>query len=217
MADPISLYEAFGEVLDPRDASGKRHPLQAVLTLTSVAMLSGCRSLYAIAQFGRDRGRAFALELGFTREQTPCCTTLHYLFARLDRFQFEAVIRKWLTAQQAQGWTTVSVDGKTLRGVQGHEIPGVHLLAAFAHEAKLVLEQIPVDGKTNEHKTALKLLNLIPLKGKVVVGDAMFCQRDLSMKISKKGGDWIWPVKDNQPELKAALELAFEDVQLSPS
>jgi hypothetical protein len=217
MAPEISLYEAFGEVPDPRDPSGKRHPLQAILTLTTVAMLSGCRSLYAIAQFGRDRGRAFALELGFTYKQTPCCTTLHYLFTRLDRQQFEAAIRKWLACQRARGWNTVSVDGKTLRGTQGHEIAGVHLLAAYAHEAKLVLEQIPVDGKTNEHKTALKMMNMLPLKGKVVLGDALFCQRDLSMKISKKGGDWIWPVKANQPELRASLELAFEDLKLSPS
>jgi predicted transposase YbfD/YdcC len=142
---------------------------------------------------------------------------LHYLFTRLDRKKFEASIRKWLSGQQARGWTTLSVDGKTLRGGQGHEIPGVHLLAAYAHEAKLVLEQVPVDGKTNEHKTALQLLNMIPLKDKVVFGDALFCQRDLSLKISKKGGDWIWPVKGNQPELRAALELAFEDVKLSPS
>jgi hypothetical protein len=217
MKTEISLYEAFGEVPDPRNPSGKRHPLQAILTLTTVAMLSGCRSLYAIAQFGRDRGREFALELGFTYKQTPCCTTLHYLFTRLDRQKFEASIRKWLSGQRTKGWTTVSVDGKTLRGTQGHEIPGVHVLAAYAHEAKLVLEQIPVDSTTNEHKTALKLLNMIPLKGKVSMGDAMFCQRDLSMKVSKKGGDWIWPVKGNQPELKAALELAFEDIKLSPS
>ena len=217
MAAAISLYEAFADVPDPRDASGKRHPLQAVLTLVSVAMLSGCRSLYAIAQFGRDRGREFALELGFTHEQTPCCSTLHYLFMRLDRGKFENAIRKWLGAQQAQGGRTISVDGKTLRGTQGHKIAGVHLLAAYSHETQQVLEQIPVDTKTNEHKTALEMLNLIPLKGTVMVGDAMFCQRDLSMKISKKGGDWIWSVKDNQSELKAALELAFEDAKLSPS
>lgn len=217
MNTDISLYDAFGGVPDPRDASGKRHPLQAILTLTTVAMLSGCRSLYAIAQFGRDRGREFAVELGFTYKQTPCCTTLHYLFTRLDRKKFEAAIRSWLSGQHSRGWTTVSVDGKTLRGVQGHEIPGVHLLAAYAHEAKRVLEQVPVDGKTNEHKTALKLMNMLPLKDKVVIGDALFCQRDLSMKISKKGGDWIWPVKGNQPEMRAALELAFEDVKLSPS
>lgn len=217
MAADISLYDAFGEVPDPRDASGKRHPLQAILTLATVAMLSGCRSLYAIAQFGRDRGREFALELGFTHKQTPCCTTLHYLFSRLDREKFEMAIRKWLSCQSARGWKTISVDGKTLRGTQGHEIAGVHLLAAYAHEAKLVLEQIPVDGKTNEHKTALKMMHMLSLKDKVVIGDAMFCQRDLSMKISKKGGDWIWPVKANQPELRASLELAFEDAKLSPS
>ena len=161
----ISLYEAFGEVPDPRDPSGKRHPLQAVLTLACVAMLSGCRSLYAIAQFGRDRGKQFAEELGFTREQTPCCTTLHYLFTRLDRTRFEAAIRRWLKGQQTQDWKTVSIDGKTLRGVQGHEIAGVHLLAAYAHEARLVLEQQPVNAKTNEHKAALKMLNILPFEG----------------------------------------------------
>jgi hypothetical protein len=217
MEQKISLWEAFATVPDPRSRSGRRHPLQAVLTFTTVAMLSGCRSLYAIAQFGRDRGAQFAKELGFTREQTPCCTTLHYLFTGLDRNSFEAAIRTWLGAQQEQGWSSVSIDGKTLRGTQGHEIPGVHLLAAFAHEAKLVLEQIPVKATTNEHKTALELLNLIPVKDKVVLGDAMFCQRDLSRTISKKGGDWIWPVKENQPELHAALVLAFEDLKVSPS
>jgi len=139
MAAAISLFEAFADVPDPRESSGRRHPLQAVLTLTSVAMLSGCRSLYAIAQFGRDRGREFALELGFTHMHTPCCSTLHYLFARLDRQKFESAIRNWLEVQREQGWSTLSVDGKTLRGTQGHEIAGVHLLAAYAHETQMVL------------------------------------------------------------------------------
>jgi hypothetical protein len=186
MPSAVSLWEAFAEVPDPRDASGRRHPLQAILTLTSVAMLSGARSLYAIAQFGRDRGKEFAAALGFTREVPPCCTTLHYLFAALDRKAFERAIRRWVGGRCKEGWETMSLDGKTLRGVQGHQIPGVHLLAAYAHEAKAVLEQIPVDAKTNEHKAALELLDLIPLKGKLVMGDAMFCQRDLSRKISKK-------------------------------
>lgn len=189
MSSAVSLWEAFAEVPDPREASGRRHPLQAILTLTSVAMLSGARSLYAIAQFGRDRGKEFAAALGFTREVPPCCTTLHYLFAALDRKAFERAIRRWADERCKSGWETMSLDGKTLRGVQGHQIPGVHLLAAYAHEAQAVLEQVPVDAKTNEHKAALELLDLIPLKGKLVMGDAMFCQRDLSRKISKKKGN----------------------------
>lgn len=213
----MTLWEAFEQVPDPRKASGRRHPLQAVLTLSAVAMMTGCRSLYAIAQFGRDRGANFAAALGFTREETPCCTTLHYLFVSLDRTAFEKALRGWLNCQQSAGWKALSVDGKTLRGTQGHEVAGVHLLAAYAHEARLVLEQIPVSADTNEHKAALELLNMLPLKGKVVLGDAMFCQRDMSSKICKKGGDWVWPVKQNQPELLAALKLAFEDAKLSPS
>ena len=188
MSKAVSLLEAFGQVPDPRDAQGRRHPLPAILALAAVAMLSGARSLYAIAQFGRDRGQAFAAALGFTRDVPPCCSTLHYLFAALDRKAFERVIRRWTAGGAAAGWESVSLDGKTLRGTQGHEVPGVHLLAAYAHEAQVVLDQIPVDAKTNEHKTALQMLDLIPLEGKLVMGDAMFCQRDLSRKIRKKGG-----------------------------
>jgi hypothetical protein len=214
----ISLMDCLSLVPDPRSPLGLRHPLSAVLTLCAVAMLCGCRSLYAIAQFGRDRGKHFAAALGFTRQTTPCCTTLHNLFVALDVAAFEAADARWsAAAPAARGWTTVSLDGKTLRGSTGVQLPAVHLLAARAHEAGIVLRQIPVDAKTNEHKTALELLDLIPVAGKLVTGDAAFCQRDLSRKIRAKRGDYLWPVKDNQPDLLAAIDDAFDDADTSPS
>lgn len=214
----ISLFDCLSSVPDPRSALGKRHPLGAILTLCSVAMLCGCRSLYAIAQFGRDRGRGFARALGFTHDTTPCCTTLHNLFVELDKDAFEAAVSRWSAAAAgAHGWNTVSLDGKTLRGSTDVQLPAVHLLAAYAHEAGIVLRQLPVDAKTNEHKAALELLDLIPVEGKLVVGDAMFCQRDLSRKIRAKAGNYLWPVKDNQPDLLAAIEDAFDDADTSPS
>jgi hypothetical protein len=136
----------------------------------------------------------------------------------LDKVAFENALARWShEAAQAHGWTTVSLDGKTLRGSTDVQLPGVHLLAAYAHEAGIVLRQLPVDAKTNEHKAALKMLDLIPVKGKLIVGDAMFCQRDLSRKIRSKQGDYLWPVKDNQPDLLAAIEDAFDDADTSPS
>jgi hypothetical protein len=115
--------------------------------------------------------------------------TLHYLFKALDREAFEAAIRRWARGRcDAAGWEAVHIDGKALRGIQGHAVPGVHVLAAYAHEAKAVLDQVPVGAKTNEHKSALELLDLIPVRGKVVTGDAAFYQRDLSRKITKKRG-----------------------------
>jgi hypothetical protein len=214
----ISLWDCFSSVPDPRSPLGKRHPLSAILTLCSVAMLCGCRSLFAVAQFGRERGKGFAAALGFTREATPCCTTLHNLFCALDIIAFEAAISRWTGATAAErGWEAVSLDGKTLRGSTDVQLPGVHLLAAYAHEAGVVLRQLPVDAKTNEHKAALELIDLVPVAGKLVVGDAIFCQRDLSRKIRAKKGDYLWPVKDNQPDLLAAIEGAFDDADTSPS
>ena len=113
---------------------------------------------------------------------------LHYLFACLKRREYEAVLEHWVQQRcAAAGWQAVHIDGKTLRGTQGHQVPGVQVLAAYAHEAQAVLGQIPVQASTNEHKTALELLNLIPVRGKIITGDAAFCQRDLSRKVHKKG------------------------------
>jgi hypothetical protein len=186
MSTHRSLWEYFQEVPDPRSRQGRRYPLPAVLTLTAVGMLAGVRSLYALAQFGRDHGPALAEALGFDRQQTPCCTTLHYLFRKLDVRAFEAALDRWRQQRQRSGHRAIALDGKTLRGVQGDQLPGVHLLAGFDQEAGEVLGQVAVAAKTNEHKAALELLELIPVAGQVITGDAMFCQKDLSRKILQK-------------------------------
>lgn len=189
MAQAISLYEALEHVPEHRCASGRRHPLPAVLTLAAVAMLSGAHGLNAIAQFGRDHGARFARALGFPKGKTPSSGTLHYVFRDLDAAAFEAAIQRWLAVGRTAQREPVAVDGKTLRGAHhGPRLPGVHLLAAYEHEAGRTLGQVEVDAETNEHRAALELLEIIPVEGRVITGDAMFCQRDLSDRVVKKGG-----------------------------
>ena len=183
-----SLYEALAEIPDPRFESGQRHPLAALLTHAAVAMLAGAQSLAAIAQFGRERGEAFAEAVGYTHRPLPCKATFSNVFRVLDVAAFEAVLRAWLTQREAAGWRAVALDGKTLAGSAEGEVPGLHLLAAYAHEAQAAIGQMAVDAKTNEHKRALQLLEVLPVEGTVVTGDAMFCQRDLSAKVLREGG-----------------------------
>ena len=96
---------------------------------------------------------------------------------------------RWIASRLAPDIEVLSLDGKTLRGSRDGELPGQHLVAAYAPQVQAVLAQLRVDAKTNEHKAALQLLGILPLPSKVVLGDAMFCQRDIAKAIVDKGGD----------------------------
>jgi hypothetical protein len=208
----LSLLEVLAEVPDPRDPRGLIHPLPAVLALTVVAILAGMRGPDSIAQFGRDHGKALAHALGFRRGKTPAKSTLSEIYRSLDVPALEDALSRWLLDRQRQDdWQAIALDGKTLRGSGDGEAPAVHLLAAYAPAAAAVLAQLRVGATTNEHKAALKLLGVLPLGGKVVTGDAMFTHRDVARRILQCGGDYVLTVKDNQPQLRAQLDAAFND------
>jgi hypothetical protein len=132
------LLEAFARLPDPRHRGGRRHPWPAILALATAGMLSGAWSLYAIAQRGRPQPREAVRALGFTRDQTPGVSTLHPVFKGLDA-AFEAALAEWARVTLGGYGRTIAVDGKTLRGIHGEELPGVRLVAAYCDEAGLVL------------------------------------------------------------------------------
>jgi hypothetical protein len=210
-----SLYELFLGLPDPRDPRGTRHTLAAMLTLAATAILSGAKTLTDIAHFGRRRKKLLKA-MGVTHKKSPCISTFHYLFKTLDAPVFERTLQEWLLSHHVPALTELHMDGKALRGSRRGEIPGIHLLAAYSDKLGTVLAQIPVDAKTNEHKAALELLRLVPLKGVLVSGDAIFAQREISTAILELEGDYLLTVKDNQPGLKQALQDAF-DAPVSPS
>jgi len=206
----------FLGLADPRDARGTRHTLASILTLSATAILSGAKTLTDIAQFRRRR-KKLCKALGFTHKKSPCISTLHYLFKVLDAAVLEATLKEWLLAHHAHvPLKEAHMDGKTLCGSRRGELPGVHLLALYSEQLGTALTELPVDAKTNEHKAALELLHLLPLKGVLVTGDAMFAQRVVAAKIIELEGDYLLTVKDNQPTLKQALLDAF-DAPVSPS
>jgi hypothetical protein len=218
MSSSTGLLDHFATLPDPRSPLGRRHPLPAILTLITVATMCGARSLEAIAQFARDRGGEFATLLGFTRPDTPCKASLSNLLRRLDIDRFEAALSAWIAACSAdRPHGHVAIDGKALRGSADGSTPAVHLLAAYAARHGAVLAQLRVDRKTNEHKAALRMLNVLPVEGAVVTADAMFTHRDFARRVLKRGGDYILPVKENQPRLLADVGLAFATPEgLSP-
>ena len=183
-----SILEVMGRLPDPRSGHGRRHPLGAILGLAVCAMLCGSRSLYAISQWGRDQGQEVSEALGFTRERTPCVSTLHQVFRRLDREAFEELLEQWLGERGLEAGESLAIDGKRLRGIHGEQLPGVHLVAAYAHQSGIVLGQQAVAHKKNELEAVYQLLSRLDLKDRVVTGDAQFTQREVCQRIVAKGG-----------------------------
>lgn len=135
-----SLLAAFATVPDPRSAQGRRHSVAAILALSTAAMLSGARSLYAVAQWGRLQDPDVVHALGFVRARTPSVSTLHRLFTRLNVEAFEMAMQQWAQAHLGDE-TAIAIDGKALRGIHGEELPGVRVVAAYADGVGLVLAQ----------------------------------------------------------------------------
>ena len=90
----------------------------------------------------------------------------------------------------------------------------LHVVSAFATRLSVVIGDLVVEPDQNEITAALTLLTNLDLEGMIITGDAIFCQREICRVITDRKGDDLFVVKDNQPELKAAIAESFGD--LSP-
>jgi hypothetical protein len=136
------------------------------------------------------------------------------LLKRVPPEVLEEKLRAWIAGVLPQRQTDdpqpVALDGKSLCGTLAAHERCIHLLALFDHQTGGVLGQLAMPPTTNEHKAALTLLRDLVQKGQLITGDAIFCQRDLCQEVTAAKADYLLMVKDNQPELKAAIQAEFE-------
>ncbi len=59
-------------------------------------------------------------------------------------------------------------------------------------------------------KDCSRLLQEAEIKGKIITGDAMFAQRELSREVVEQGGDYVWKVKGNQAQLRTHIAGCFQ-------
>lgn len=198
----------FAHLPDPRrETRNKLHALQDILMIVLSAVLSGIEDWMGIETFAQEREawlRGFlALPNGI-----PSHDTLSDVMGRIDPLAFRAAFTAWATdALPDLAGEQVCVDGKTLRGSRDGEQGAVHLVSAFAGQARWVLAQQAVAEKSNEITAIPDLLRLLDLEGAVVSADAMGCQKAIAQTIIDAGADYVLALKDNHPTL-------CEDVQL---
>jgi len=213
------LYAILEQVNDKRQEKGKRYTIGILLIVVILAKLCGENTPYGIAEWAKMRGKELQQLFGYHRQVIPSNKTLQRLTdTSLEDEDLQATIRHYLhQSYGGQQSVLITIDGKTLRGtIPKGKTRGVHLLAAYLPEEGVVLLQIEVGQKDNEIVAAPKLLRQLDLKGRVVSGDAMFTQREISVTVLAQGGDYLWFVKDNQSTLHEDVQRFFQEADHAP-
>ena len=206
-----NLLELFREVPDPRFNRGKRHLLEEILTITTLAVICGADDWKAIEDYAHDELDFLStfLELPFG---IPSDDTFRRVFSRLDSDSFSKSFIQWSSnlAEILVG-DVISLDGKTARRSFANSTPksAIHLVSAWSNANHMVLGQLKVESKSNEITAIPKLLEQLCIAGNIVTIDAMGCQTDIAEQIVDHSADYILAVKDNQLELKEQMEPLF--------
>lgn len=198
-----NLEECFGELADPRVVGRCEHHLVEIIMVAVCAVLCGAESWSEVEEFGVAK-EAWLKQYLELPAGIPSHDTFSRVFRLLDATAFQERFMKWVEAtfRVARG-QVIAVDGKTARGsrdsFRGQE--AIHLVSAFAHQSGLLLGQRKVDEKSNEITAVPELLQALFIKGCVVTVDALNCQKNIAQTIIDGGGDYVFALKANHPQL----------------
>ena len=215
---PRSLMAYLQRLPDPRRRQGRRYPLAGIVGLLILGALNGQSSVRGMWLWARAQRDRLWEPLGFyTAAGMPGLTQLWKVVTQLDPDALDGVLRSWLEREHASAAAdaAISVDGKTLRGSRREGAAALRVVEAFGQQMKLVLgQQAFSDG--DELGAALTLLRTLPLTGRTVTLDAGLVQRPLVTEILDRGGQYLGVLKDNHPELKAAVDGWIKEELFSP-
>jgi predicted transposase YbfD/YdcC len=204
------FLSAFDDVPDPR-ASNARHDLGELLVIAFVSVLCGSTSCAEMAAFGRAKESLFRDVLKL-KHAIPSHDTFSEVFRVIDPKALDAAFGKVLAkvATLLRDGDVIAIDGKALRGARGkNESARTRMMvSAYASRLRLTLATVPAD-RGAEIDAAIEALGLIALRGKVVTGDALHCNRRTVAAINAGGGDWCLALKANQESLLSEARGRF--------
>jgi predicted transposase YbfD/YdcC len=210
--DPHGLLERLRGLPDGRGDRGKRYDLAPLLLVMIFAKLAGEDTPVGMADWLAQRASELRDALHLSWPRMPHHNTLRrVLAAGVEPVALDRVVAAHLASLPGVGRSRlIALDGKTVRGTISAANPdGAHLLAAYLPREGIVLGQVAVGRKANEISAAPGLLGPLDLRGKVVIGDALHAQREISQQIKRAGGDFLWLIKDNQPGVRAEIAELF--------
>jgi predicted transposase YbfD/YdcC len=204
-----SVYAGLCRLTDIRKAKGKQYALEMVLLIVVMAKLSGEDTPLGIAEWAQHRQEELVQLLCLSWIRMPSHHTYRRILAyKVYAEEVERLVREY--NQAGEHGKVYALDGKAVRGMhkkgeEGNE----YLLSVYDVEQAKVMAQVEVGRKENEITKAPTVLQRVEIAQKVVTGDALHTQRGLARQILEARGNYVLPVKENQPQLYKNLRSLF--------
>ncbi|ERS88794.1 ISAs1 family transposase [Halomonas sp. PBN3] len=213
----MPILDIFASVTDPRHPSKVQHPLPDLLTVAVCGVLVGADTFEEIELWAKEALPWLRQYLSLPNG-IPSHDTFARLFGLMDPHEFEMAFRRWVEGiLPSVSPQVVALDGKTSRrSVKACEAP-LHLVSAFAADAGAILGQQATATKSNEKTAIPDLLASLALEGCIVTIDAMGTQPSIAQAIRDRRADYVLAIKDNQPQLKEAIDDFFAQFCAAPA
>lgn len=210
----LAFLDYFGELEDPRIDRTKLYPVEEILLTTLCAVICGAEGWNDVELFGLSKAEFLKEYLPY-ENGIPSDDTFRRFFRSVDPKVFQDCFIKWVNSLGIEVRDKViAIDGKTLRRSHDGDKKALHMVSAFATEARLVLAQQKTSEKSNEITAIPELLKLLDIKGATVSIDAMGCQKSKAREIVSKEGDYILGLKGNHNSLHEDIMQFFDDKEL---
>lgn len=212
-----TIGEYFAEVETTTEYKGYFFSVSAAITISILGTFCGLRDMKQIHQWANHEKTKGFLSEHFGIEKMVCYSWYTQILGMIKPKSFNECFARWvLDSVKAVKGNTVSLDGKTVRStarMKKYKNP-LHIVSAQIAEYGITFGQKAVDGKSNEIPAVRELIELLEIKGCLIVADALNCQKETAKTIVDNGGDYLLSVKDNQPNLKSEISEYIEDESL---
>jgi len=204
------MKEYFESIQDPRQKAKVKHNILEIIVMVACAVIADCDVWEDIADFCRVKENWLRESLGLElKNGIPSHDTLSRVFGMIEPEEFNTCFTNWVKSICNSPKQVISIDGKTLCGSKDTNKSPLHMVSAWASEARLVLGQIATEEKSNEITAVPELLKTLDIEGSTITADAMSCQKAIVKDITDRRADYVIGLKRNQPNMYEDAELYF--------
>ena len=211
----LDLYQRLQKLPDVRRTTSGYylHELTSMIVAVFLAVVNGRKGYRAYSDYIEDNFKTLQAYLYFPNG-TPSPDTIRRAMNSIDSIMLGNILRDWCGINMLDP-QYLQADGKCIRGTRSDDGTATHIVTLYASECMASLLEVEVGEKANEI-TAFKTIvhgKKVNFKGKVVTGDAMYCQTCFCRAIHEAGGDYVFVLKGNQPSMLKDVQLFMSDIK----